>query len=217
MTETIQPIDHPTGQHATAPQEISYEQFGVNFIHQVLHKDRVLRLVNDVLGDQIVLGPIGAGPARRFASFSVVGTYRPCKGEKIPGEVLTYRVYLPISVAFEVAMKVDRHRFNADVVVPLTLSLHVDAPLVIRWEIQTPAEDEVVIQLTSETRRGSILQKLAGLDEELRRFLVKVIRTELDKAYVHRATHLDMADILEGAWPAITTQFLPKGAADRLA
>jgi len=120
-------------------------------------------------------------------------------------------------VVFDLDMKVDRHRFNADVVVPLTLSVHIDEPLTIRWDIDLPAEDEVLLSLQTGTRRGAVLQKLAGIETELRRFLLRVIRTELDKTYVQRATNLDMEQLLDATWPAISAEFLPRGPEDRKA
>ena len=40
-----------------------------------------------VLGPTIKLGPIGAGPGRKAATVSALGTFRPCKGDVIPGEL----------------------------------------------------------------------------------------------------------------------------------
>lgn len=205
----------PSGEPA-AP-EISYEEFGDAYIRTVLHKDRILRMVNDVLGPTIELGPIGAGPGRRAALVSVVGTFRECKGEELPGDLLAYRVFLPISVVFDIDMRVDKHRFTADVVVPLTLTVHTVAPLRIRIDITVPAEDEVALTLQSGTRRGAVLQRLAGLESELRRFLVKVVRTELAKPYVRRATDFDMAGLIDDAWPGIAAVILPRGPEDRKA
>lgn len=209
--------DAPVEDVIRRPQEISYEAFGVEYIRRILHKKRVLQLVNQVLGDRIELGPIGAGPGRSFATVSVVGTYRQTKGELIPGDVLAYRVYLPISVVFDLDMRVDRHRFNADVVVPLVLSARIESPLTICIDIATPSEDDVALTLHTPTRRGTVLQKLTGLESELKRFLVKVVRTELDKPYVQRATHLDMEALVDGAWDHIAASFLPAGPEDRQA
>ncbi|HWJ80865.1 MAG TPA: hypothetical protein VNS55_01405 [Nocardioides sp.] len=219
MTEAIQPVEEAevVATAEAAASEISYEQFGVAYIRRILHKDRILRMVNEVLGEQIVLGPIGAGPGRSFARVSVVGTFRETKGEEIPGDVLTYRVYLPISVVFDLDMKVDSHRYNADVVLPLTLAVHTEAPLVIRIDISVPPEDEIALTLQTPTRRGTMLQKLAGLEAELRRFMVKVVRTELAKPYVQRATRLDMEQLVDGSWHELAAQFLPRGPEDRLA
>ena len=199
----------------TAP-EISYEQFGSAYIRQVLHKDRILKMVNDVLGPTIELGPIGAGPGRKAAMVNVLGTFRETKGEEIPGDLLAYKVFLPISVIFEVDLRVDKHRFTADVVVPLTLTVHTVAPLRVRIDITVPGEEEVALTLQADTRRGAVLQKVAGLEAELRRFLVKVVRTELAKPYVRRATDFDMAALIEDAWPGIAAVILPRGPEDRL-
>lgn len=195
--------------------EISYEQFGVEYVRRVLHRDRVLQMVNDVLGPEIRLGPIGAGPGRKTAIICAVGTFGPTFGEEIPAELLTYRINLPISVAFDLDLRVDRHRFNADVVIPLTLTVHTTAPLRVWIDIVVPSHDDVTLSLASDTRRGSVLQKVARLEPELRRFLVKVVRTELAKPYVRRATDFDMAEVIDQAWPAIAGVILPTSPEDR--
>lgn len=197
-------------------EEISYEDFGHEYIRRVLHKDRILQMVNDVLGPEIRLGPIGAGPGRKAATISAVGTFRQTKGEELPGDLLAYRVYLPISLVFDIDLRVDKHRFTADVVVPLTLTVHTVAPLRIRIDITVPGEDEVALTLQSDTRRGAVLQKVARLEPELKRFLVKVVRTELAKPYVRRATDFDMAELIDRAWDGIAAVILPRGPEDRL-
>jgi hypothetical protein len=195
--------------------EINYEQFGSAYIRRVLHKQRVLSMINDVLGPTIELGPIGAGPGRKAATVNVVGAFGETTGEEIPGDLLAYRVFLPISVVFDIDMRVDKHRFVADVVVPLTLTVHTVAPLRVRIDITVPGADEVELKLQAGTRRGAVLQKLAGLEAELRRFLVKVVRTELAKPYVRRATDFDMAALIDEAWPGIAAVILPRGPEDR--
>ena len=196
-------------------EEISYERFGDEYIRRVLHKDRVVAMVGDVLGPEIRLGPIGAGPGRKAATISAVGTFRPGKGEELPGDLLSYRVFLPISVVFDVDLRLDKHRFTADVVVPIILTVHTVAPLRIRIDITVPHEDEVALTLQSDTRRGAVLQKVARLEPELKRFLVKVVRTELAKPYVRRATDFDMAELIDRAWDGIAAVILPRGPEDR--
>lgn len=196
----------------------SYELFGVNWIRRVLHRDRVLRTVDQVLGDQIALGPIGAGPGRAFASVSFVGSFGPTTGEEVVGApLLTYAIDLPISVVFQLELPLDRLNFNAEVVVPLQLVVHTEEPLRLRLELVTPTEDQIGLELKTDTRRGAMLRKLTGLDSELRRFVLKVIDTELAKPYVQRATHLDMEELIDHAWPALTERFLPQGPEDRQA
>lgn len=195
--------------------EISYEEFGASYIRRVLHLERILSLVNDVLGPTLELGPIGAGPGRKAATVSVVANFGQTTGEELPGDLLAFRVFLPIALTFDIDLRVDRHRFEADVVVPLTLTVHTVAPLRIRIDITVPGQDEVDLQLQAGTRRGAVLQKVAGIEAEMRRFLVKVVRTELAKPYVRRATDFDMATLIDDAWPAIAAVILPRGPEDR--
>lgn len=192
-----------------ASQPMSYEQFGVNFIRMVLHEQRVLRSVNRVLGERIQLGPMGAGPGRVFAKISAVGTFGETYGEEVPGDLLVYRVFLPVAVDFEVDLAMDTHRFHADVLLPLRLTVRVEEPLTIVWDIETPQEHEVTIKVATEKRRSALLQRVAGLDDELRRFLVRVVARELEKPHVQKATRIDMGAIIDGAWPVIADQFLP--------
>lgn len=209
--DDVVPVRAPSG-----PASDSYERFGINWIRLVLHKERILRTVDQVLGDQIALGPIGAGPGRAFASVSFVGTYRPTTGEEIPGDLLAYAIDLPISVVFHLELPMDKLTFNAEVVVPLVLVVHTEEPLKLRLELRTPSADQIGLELKTDTRRGAMIRKIAGLDGELRRFLLKVLDVELAKPYVQRATYLDMEELIDHAWPMLTERFLPRGREDRL-
>lgn len=196
-------------------EESSYERFGVNWVRRVLHQERILRTIDQLLGDQISLGPIGAGPGRAFASVSFTGTFGPTTGAELPGELLTYAIDLPISVVFQLDLPMDKLHFNAEVVIPLVLVVHTEEPLKLRLELQTPTEDQIGLELKTDTRRGAILRKMTGLDSELRRFVLRVIDTELSKPYVKRAMYLDMEELIDHAWPMLSETFLPQRPEDR--
>lgn len=219
----LQAAEHVLDDRAQAPHtdgaEISYEEFGRNYIRTVLPTERLLRTIDAVLGDRIELGPIGAGPGRALATVTVLGLFRPTTGRLVagdrPGELLTFDVDLPIDVTFDLDLRMDRQRFTADLVVPLRVVVHAQAPARLRIEIQMPAEDRIRLDLSASTRRGGVLQKATGMEAELRRFLLVVLRTELDKPYVRRATHLDMKELIDGSWVHLSSQFLPGGPEDR--
>lgn len=192
-----------------APVPMTYAEFGDNFIRMIIHRRRVLESIDRLLGDKIELGPIGAGPGRVFAKVRATGWFQPTSGVEIPGPMVAYRVILPIDADFEVEIARDINRFKAKVLVPLTLNVRVEQPLTIVWDITVPGEDEVSIRVETDKRRSAVLQKVAGLDAELRRFLIRVIEKELSKPHVKRATRLDMDTIISGAWGPIADQFLP--------
>jgi hypothetical protein len=200
---------------AELPREPAYADFGEAFLRQVLHLDRVLESIDRILGTDFQLGPMGAGPGRKVATLTATGTFLPCTGEEIPGPLVSYRVFVPVDVLFDLDLRVDAHRFHADVVVPLRVDLRVEDPLAIVWDITPPPPEDVQIEITGETRRSAVLQKVAGMDGELRRFLLRFVDRELEKPHVRRARRIDVPAVIDGAWPEISAQFLPNGPEDR--
>ncbi|GAB4010586.1 hypothetical protein [Nocardioides ultimimeridianus] len=203
------PVEAPTG------VDISYEQFGRHYIRRVLNPGRVADTIDALLGPTIELGPMGAGPGRAFASVKVFGRFTGCSAAEIPGDLLTYAVDLPIAVTFTLELPFDTLTFDADVVVPLKLIVHTVAPTTIKMELLTPTEEQVGLSIQPSTRRGAVFQKMTGLESELRRFLLKVVRVELAKPYIRKAMELDMEDLIEKAWGELSKNFLPQSPEDR--
>lgn len=194
---------------------MSFEEFGETFLRKVLHLDRVLTSIEQILGDEISFGPIGAGPGRKIATVKVVGKFGHCYGETVPGHAVAYRVNIPIDAQFDINLRVDVQHFRAKLIVPITVILRPVAPLTIVWDLIRPTEDELEIEVTSSERRAQVLQRLAGLDGELRRFLLRIVDRELDKPHVRRARRIELISAIDGAWQPIASQFLPSGPEDR--
>lgn len=210
--------DHlPEAPVAESPAAMAYEAFGERFLRDVLNLDRILQSVDRILGHDLRLGPIGAGPGRKFATLTATGTFMPTYGEALPGPLVAYRVFLPVEVTFEIDLHIDVHRFNAEVLVPLGIVLRLEEPLTVVWDLIEPREDELVVNIHSSARRSAVLQKMAGLDAELRRFLLRFVQKELDKPHVRKARRINVAEVINVAWPEISAQFLPNSPEDRLA
>jgi hypothetical protein len=193
---------------------ISYDEFGMRFMDLVLHRDRVMQSINRVLGEDIHLGPIGAGPGRKVAKVTATGTFGTAYGEALP-DVVGYQVNLPVHVAFDLDLGVDMLRFNSEVLLPLRLTMELVEPLTILWHITPPHPDDVVMTVESDTRRATVLQKLTGLDGELRRFIVRFVERELEKPHVRKAMRIDLVTLIDNAWEHIAAQFMPNGPEDR--
>jgi hypothetical protein len=206
----------PPHDRQDVPRTMAYDEFGAAFLRRVLHLQRVVESVDRILGPTIELGPIGAGPGRKIARLTASGKFLPSHGEVIPGPEVAYRVFVPLTVTFDIDLRVDTHRFHADIVIPLEVRLHLVEPLTIVWDLCTPAEDELTIELTGDNRRSTALRKLSGLDGEMRRFMLRFIERELDKSYVSRARHIAVDEVIDGAWEQIACQFLPNSPQDRI-
>ncbi len=204
----------PAAPVVPGPQPVSFDEFGTRFVDLILHRDRVMESINRVLGEDFTLGPIGAGPGRRVAKVMASGTFGTAYGEPL-SDAIGYRVNLPVKVAFDLDLQVDTMRFNADVLLPLRLTMELIEPLTILWHITPPREEEVVMQVAAEKVRSAMLQRLTGLDGEMRRFIVRFVQRELEKPHVRKAMHINLVDLIDNAWEHIAEQFLPNGPDDR--
>lgn len=209
------PVLDPPDEAASTPAAMAYEAFGEKFLREVLHLDRILQSVDRILGNDLRLGPIGAGPGRKMATLTATGTFMPSYGETLPGPLVAYKVFLPVDVTFEIDLHIDVHRFHAEVLVPLGIVLRLEEPLTVVWDLIEPREDELEVNIKSGARRSTVLQKMAGLDAELRRFLLRFVQKELDKPHVRKARRINVAEVIDGAWPEISAQFLPNSDEDR--
>jgi hypothetical protein len=186
----------------------------MRFMDLVLHRDRVMESINRVLGEAFELGPIGAGPGRKVAKVTASGTFGKAYGEALP-DVVGYNVNLPVNVTFHLDLGVDMMRFDAAVLLPLRLTMELVEPLTILWHIAPPSPDDVAIDVQSDNRRAAVLQKLTGLDGELRRFIVRFVERELEKPHVRKAMRIDLVTLIDNAWEHIAEQFMPSTPEDR--
>lgn len=199
---------------AVVEEAIGYDEFGMRFMNLVLHRDRVMESINRVLGEEFRLGPIGAGPGRKVAKATASGTFGAAYGEAL-SDVVGYQVNLPVNVSFHLDLGVDMLRFDAEVLLPLQLTMELVEPLTILWHITPPNPDDVVMTISSATRRATVLQKLTGLEGELRRFIVRFVERELEKPHVRKAMRIDLVTLIDNAWEHIAEQFMPNGPEDR--
>jgi hypothetical protein len=204
----------PAAPVVTGPLPIGYDEFGMRFMNLVLHRDRVMQSVNRVLGEDFHLGPIGAGPGRKVAKVTASGTFGAAHGEALT-DVVGYEVNLPVDVTFHLDLGVDVMRFDAQVLLPLRLAMELVEPLTILWHITPPRPDDVTIDVQTDNRRAAVLQKLTGLDGELRRFIVRFVERELEKPHVRKAMHIDLPRLIDNAWEHIAAQLMPNGPEDR--
>ena len=194
---------------------LSYDEFGMRFMNLVLHRDRVMESINRVLGEDFHLGPIGAGPGRKVAKVTASGTFGTAYGKALP-DVVGYEVNLPVDVTFHLDLGVDTLRFDAQVLLPLRLTMELVEPLTILWHLAPPLPDDVAIDVQSDNRRAAVVQKLTGLDGELRRFVVRFVERELEKPHVRKALRIDLVTVIDNAWEHLAAQFMPNGPEDRV-
>ena len=209
MIQVLSPAPHrPASTPTTRPY--AADGFAEEFLTRVLHRDRIVAAVDRLLGAGFELGPFGAGPGRKVAAATAKGTYLGARGTCLDPETGPgYRIVVPAAVRFDLDLRVDRLTFDADVHIPLRVQMGIAAPLTLTLDITPPDVEEVELRVRSTTRRGEILRRSIGLDEELRAFVVRFTHRELTKPHIVAATRIDLAGAIDGVWPQLADQFLP--------
>jgi hypothetical protein len=187
-------------------ERIEYARWGEEFFAAAISERRVVTAVNTVAGAPIDFGPIGAGPGK-IAKVTAHGAIAEGSAVRLPAKqtrgLIAYRVLLPVELAFEVDLQVERQRFDARLLVPLTLSAVALSGVRIWIEIDPPRASEVQVEVKADGLRASVLQRLVGLEGELKRFVAKYVARELEKPHVQRARLIEVAKVIESAWASL--------------
>jgi hypothetical protein len=201
---------------AFAGERVDYREWGEHFFAEAISEERVLGAVGIVTGRPIVFGPIGAGPGR-IAKVRAEGSIGRATATRLPAGrsdgLIAFRVVLPVELAFEVDLQVETQHFDARLLVPVTLTAVALTGVRIWIEADAPEDNEVHVDVRADGLRASVLQRVVGLEGELRRFVARYVVRELDKPHVREARLIDVSRAIAGAWASIGPRSGHEGAA----
>jgi len=184
---------------------VSYEVWGRQFFEIAVTEDRILGGINVLAGQPIDFGPIGVGPGK-IAQVTAHGQIGRAASTPMPGPEVRHRVVLPVQLDFTVNLQVDTHRFTATLAVPLVLTAKAVDGLAVFIDVDPPRASEVGIDLNAQGLRASILQRVAGVEGEVQRFVARFVARELEKPHIRKARTINVAGALASAWAAIGPQ-----------
>ncbi len=179
-------------------EQVPYSDWGERFFEHAVTLERVLAGVNVLAGRPIDLGPIAVGPGRlaKVAATGAIGTATGRRASRIP---VSFVVTLPVQIAFVIELGLDRHRFDANIEVPLTITARGRADLSIAIEVTPPAPRDIVVDLVPQGLRASLIRRAAGVDTELKRFIAKYVAREIEKPQVAAAREIDVRTAIDRA------------------
>jgi hypothetical protein len=179
----------------TEPDFITYGEWGTAFFETAITEERILAGVASMSGRPIDFGPVKVDPLG-LVKVSAHGSIGEPAVARRDESLVTYDVLIPVTLAMELDMSLDKHRFNADVQVRLTMTARAARPLLIVIDIETPTKRNVTVDMKAEALRSSVLQAFTGIDGEVRRFVAKFVAREVEKPEIVRARTIDVAAAL---------------------
>jgi hypothetical protein len=211
----------------TEDEFVSYEQWGLDFFAEAVSQERILGAVNNIAGQPIDFGPIGVGPGKiaKVRAYGEIGAATASRVDAQPARppgsaatdrLIAYRVELPVDLTFELNLQVETHTFHADLLVPLTLTARAVDGVRIFIAIDPPRSSDVQVQVQAEGIRASIMQRVANVEGELRRFVARYVARETAKPHIEEARLIDVSASIDRAWSAISPRPTKQAVTDDL-
>lgn len=194
---------------------VSYQQWGADFFAEAVSGERILGAVDNIAGQPIDFGPIGVGPGK-IAKVRAYGAIGSATAERLETHEISYRVELPVELTFELNLQVETHTFHADLLVPLTLTARAVEGVRVFIEVVPPHSAEVQVRVQADGIRASIMQRVANIEGELRRFVSRYVAREVSKPHIESARLIDVAAAIDRAWAHLSPEPTQRAVTDDL-
>lgn len=186
----------------TAPEYLSYEEFGRKFFEIAVTEERVGDAIGAIAGDEFQVGPIGQGPGKIAKVTAHVKVQHPRVTRQV-GEQLTFAIRIPLEINMVVDLLIDRPRFVVFGEIALSAVALAAAPLLLIIDVQKPRPADISIHVTSKSLRAEVLRIVAGVDAEIKRFIAAHVAGEIESPESHKAKVIDVAERLDAAWDGV--------------
>jgi hypothetical protein len=181
---------------------VSYEEFGRRFYEIAVTEERVGDAIAAIAGDEFEMGPMGQGPGKIAKVTAKVRIQEP-RVTRSTGELITFAIRIPLEIDMVIDLKIDKPKFMVFGEIALTAIARAAEPLLLILDVHKPRPSDIAIHITSKSLRGELLRILAGVDEEVRRFIAAHVAGEIDSPASVKAKVIDVAERLDAAWDGV--------------
>jgi len=176
---------------------ISYADFGEAFFATAVTRERIEEGLHALAGRVFTFGPVPITPLglMKVSADGEVGT--PSLVER-HGELVSFRVTLPVDLRLALDTGIDKIRFTAAVAAHVTVTARAAAPLLLVIDVTPPRSRDIDVKVQAEGLRASVLQLSGQVDREIKKAVAGFIRRELDKPQIRTMRVIDIGKLLGG-------------------
>ena len=181
---------------------ISFDEFGRNFMREVVTADRVAATIASVVGESIEVGPMAAGP-RDAASATLRGRLvdvdvSPAGDED--GEVMRFTAVVRIECTLSVKAPVLNKRYRGMLTIPLVLDVRTAPPLRLVIEVDPPSAPDIGVELEAKDRSGRLIQLLGNIDDEVRTRTAAEVAQRVESPEARRHREINVLAMVDDVW-----------------
>ena len=181
---------------------MTYEDFGRRFFDLVVTEERIADAFGSIAGDEFEMGPMRQGPGG-LAKVTAKVTIKDPVAHRIVGDTFTFDVRIPLLVDMVIDLRLDKPRFCVDGEIQLRAEARAADPLLIVIDVAKPRSSDISVDVASQSLRGELLRIVAGVDAEVKRFIAKYVRDQIDSPASKKAQIIDVAKQVDESWTGI--------------
>lgn len=180
---------------------VTYQDFGRRFFELAVTEERVAAAFAEIAGDEFEMGPMAQGPAGLARVTAKVKIQQPHVRRTL-GDTITFAIRIPLVIELVIDLWLDKQRFVIDGDIALRATARAAQPLLIVIDVAKPRPSDIAVHVTARSVRGEILRILAGVDDEIKRFVAAYVAEEIDSPASQQAKIIDVAEQTVSAWDA---------------
>ena len=184
-----------------AQERISFDEFGRNFMREVVTADRVAATIASVVGERIEVGPLAAGPGNA-AQASLRGTLAGVDVSPAgqSGESLRFTALVRLDCTLAVKAPVINKRYRGTLTIPLHLDVRSAPPLRLVIDVDAPSPQDIGVDLESRDRSGRLIQLLGNIDGEVRTRAAAEVARRVEAPEARRHREIDVLAMVDDVW-----------------
>ena len=182
-------------------ERISFDQFGRNFMREVVTADRVAATIASVVGERIEMGPMAAGPrdaarASLRAKLADVAVSPPSAHD----DALRFSALVRLECTLAVKATLINKRYRGALTIPLILDVRTVSPLRLVIDVEPPAPADIGVELASHDRSGRVIQVLGNIDGEVRTQAAAEVARRVEAPEARRHREIDVLAMVDDVW-----------------
>jgi hypothetical protein len=184
------------------PDYMTYEEFGRQFFEIAVTEERIADALASIAGEGFELGPIAQGPGKIAKVSAKVKIQTPVVTRHL-GDQITFAIRIPLEIDMMIDLKIDKPKFMVFGEIELSATALAAAPLVLILDVHKPRPSDISIHVTSKSLRAEVVRIVAGVDDEIKRFIAAHVAGEIDSPASHKAKVIDVGSQISEVWSGV--------------
>lgn len=181
---------------------MTYEEFGRRFFEIAVTEERIAEAFGTIAGEQFEMGPMRQGPGGLAKVIAKVTIKEP-KVRRELGDTSSFDVRIPLLIDMVIDLRLDKPRFCVEGEIQLRAEARAADPLLIVIDVAKPRASDISVGVESQSLRGELLRIIAGVDAEIKRFIARYVRDEIDSPASKKAQVIDVAKQVDQSWTGV--------------